>query len=64
MTLAVAELAMYAATLLVLFLTPVPVWVALSARALAEGFHAAWPLAVGAAVAGHSRHHLDKLVFF
>jgi len=37
----------YSAALLILFLTPGPVWVALLARALSGGFRGAWPLAVG-----------------
>lgn len=50
MTLAAHDLALYAGALLVLFLTPGPVWVALTARALSGGFHAAWPLALGVVV--------------
>jgi len=46
-TVGVAELALYAGALLLLFITPGPVWVALGARALSGGFAAAWPLAVG-----------------
>ena len=42
-----SELALYAVAVLVLFLTPGPVWVALIARALSGGFAAAWPLAIG-----------------
>lgn len=44
------DLALYSGALLVLFLTPGPVWVALTARALSGGFHAAWPLALGVVV--------------
>ena len=44
------DLALYAGALFVLFLTPGPVWVALIARALSGGFHAAWPLALGVVV--------------
>lgn len=44
------ELALYAGALFVLFLTPGPVWVALTARAIAGGFQAAWPLALGVVV--------------
>ena len=44
------DLALYAGALFVLFLTPGPVWVALIARALLGGFHAAWPLALGVVV--------------
>lgn len=50
LTLAPADLGLYAAALLALFLTPGPVWLALSARALSGGFHAAWPLAFGVVV--------------
>lgn len=50
MTVSSAELAMYAGALLVLFLTPGPVWIALIARTLSGGFQAAWPLALGVAV--------------
>lgn len=41
------DLLLYAGAIFVLFLTPGPVWVALTARALSGGFAAAWPLAVG-----------------
>ncbi|MEM8631210.1 MAG: LysE family translocator [Pseudomonadota bacterium] len=50
MTLSPADILFYCAALLVLFLTPGPVWVALTARALSGGFHAAWPLALGVVV--------------
>lgn len=50
MTLDPADLALYAAALLALFLTPGPVWLALIARGLSGGFHAAWPLALGVVV--------------
>lgn len=50
MTITPLELAAYAGALLILFLTPGPVWVALVARALSGGFHAAWPLALGVVV--------------
>ncbi|MCE0506207.1 MULTISPECIES: LysE family translocator [unclassified Roseivivax] len=50
MTLGPGDLALYAGALFILFLTPGPVWVALVARALAGGFHAAWPLALGVVV--------------
>jgi len=49
-TVSIAELAFYAGALVILFLTPGPVWVALTARALSGGFGAAWPLAVGVAL--------------
>jgi len=47
MTLPLIDLGLYAGALLILFLTPGPVWVALIARSLAGGFQAAWPLAIG-----------------
>lgn len=50
MTIAAGELALYALALFALFMTPGPVWVALLARALSGGFHAAWPLALGVVV--------------
>ncbi|MBV7407736.1 LysE family translocator [Maritimibacter sp. DP1N21-5] len=50
MTLSPGDLGLYAFALLVLFLTPGPVWMALLARALSGGFHAAWPLALGVTI--------------
>lgn len=50
MSVTIGQLALYAAALTVLFLTPGPVWLALLARALSGGFHAAWPLALGVVV--------------
>lgn len=50
MTITPAELALYAGAVLILFLTPGPVWVALTARAMSGGFHAAWPLALGVVI--------------
>ena len=50
MTVSATDLMLYAGALLVLFLTPGPVWVALIARALSGGFHGAWPLALGVVV--------------
>lgn len=47
MTITPAEIGFYALGIFLLFLTPGPVWVALTARALSGGFRAAWPLAVG-----------------
>lgn len=44
------DLTLYAGALLVLFLTPGPVWLALVARAMSGGFQAAWPLALGVAI--------------
>ena len=50
MTISPLDALLYAGALFVLFLTPGPVWVALIARAMAGGFHAAWPLALGVVV--------------
>lgn len=50
MTITTGQLGLYAFALLILFLTPGPVWVALIARAVSGGFHAAWPLALGVVV--------------
>lgn len=50
MTIAPTDIALYSGALLILFLTPGPVWVAVTARALSGGFHAAWPLALGVVV--------------
>lgn len=45
-----ADLLLYTGALLILFFTPGPVWLALTARALSGGFHAAWPLALGVVI--------------
>lgn len=50
MTITPFDMALYSGALLILFLTPGPVWVALLARALSGGFQAAWPLALGVVV--------------
>ncbi|MRH78143.1 LysE family translocator [Spiribacter sp. C176] len=50
MTISPADLLLYAGALLVLFLTPGPVWLALLARTLAGGFPAALPLSLGVVV--------------
>ncbi len=50
MTISFWDAALYAGALLILFLTPGPVWVALTARALSGGFNSAWPLALGVVV--------------
>ncbi|MEX0448773.1 LysE family translocator [Spiribacter sp. 221] len=50
MSIAPTDLALYAGALLILFLTPGPVWLALLARTLAGGFAGAWPLALGVLV--------------
>lgn len=44
------ELALYALAMVVLTITPGPVWVATIARALAGGFAQAWPLTLGVAL--------------
>lgn len=50
MTITSYELLLYAGALVILFMTPGPVWVALLARSLSGGFQAAWPLAIGVAI--------------
>lgn len=50
MTIGLNDLFLYSGALVVLFLTPGPVWLALMARALSGGFRGAWPLALGVAV--------------
>lgn len=50
MTISFADLLLYTGALVILFMTPGPVWVALTARALSGGFSAAWPLALGVVV--------------
>ena len=50
MTLNLNDLLLYCGALAILFLTPGPVWLALTARGLSGGFQAAWPLAVGVAI--------------
>lgn len=50
MTITASALGVYALATIILFLTPGPVWVALTARALTGGFRAAWPLAIGVAL--------------
>ncbi len=50
MTITAGDATLYAVALLILFLTPGPVWVALIARGMSGGFHAAWPLALGVVV--------------
>ncbi|WP_187431722.1 hypothetical protein ROLI_000040 [Roseobacter fucihabitans] len=50
MSISLADLLLYSGALVILFLTPGPVWLALMARALSGGFQAAWPLALGVAV--------------
>ena len=50
MTLTLSSLLLYIGALGILFVTPGPVWVALTARALSGGFASAWPLAVGVTI--------------
>lgn len=50
MTLTLAQLALYAGALFVLFLTPGPVWLALTARTMAYGVRGAFPLMLGVAI--------------
>ena len=50
MTVTFYEIGLYCGALLILFLTPGPVWVALIARGLSGGFQAAWPLALGVVI--------------
>ena len=50
MTVTAPQLLLYAGALLVLFLTPGPVWLALIARSMSGGFQAAWPLALGVSI--------------
>ena len=50
MSLSLTELSVYAFALFLLFLTPGPDWVALTARCLQSGFSGGWPLALGVAV--------------
>ncbi len=50
MTITPYDLLLYAGALIILFMTPGPVWVALLARSLSGGFQAAWPLAMGVAI--------------
>ena len=50
MSISLPDLLLYCGALVILFLTPGPVWFALLARALSGGFRAAWPLALGVSV--------------
>lgn len=50
MTLNLNDLLLYCGALIILFLTPGHVWLALTARGLLGGFQGAWPLAVGVAI--------------
>lgn len=50
MTITLYEIGLYLLALALLFITPGPVWVALIARSLKNGFSGAWPLALGVAI--------------
>lgn len=50
MTISMGDLLLYCGALVILFLTPGPVWLAIMARALSGGFSAAWPLALGVSI--------------
>ncbi|MEM1233096.1 MAG: LysE family translocator [Pseudomonadota bacterium] len=50
MTLSPSDIGLYAFAVLILFLTPGPVWVALLARGMSSGFAGVWPLALGVAI--------------
>ncbi len=50
MTITLPDLLLYCGALVILFITPGPVWLAMMARALSGGFRAAWPLALGVSV--------------
>jgi threonine/homoserine/homoserine lactone efflux protein len=50
MTITLDGLLLYCGALVILVLTPGPVWVAIIARGLTGGFSGAWPLAVGVAI--------------
>jgi threonine/homoserine/homoserine lactone efflux protein len=50
MTVTLQQLLLYAGAMAALWAVPGPVWVALTARSLANGFAGAWPLAIGVAL--------------
>lgn len=50
MTITATQISLYAGALLILFLTPGPVWLAMIARCLSGGFRQALPLALGVAL--------------
>ncbi len=50
MTIAPESLWLYAGALVILWITPGPVFIALTARALSGGFRSAWPLALGVTI--------------
>lgn len=50
MTITFGDLGLYGFALLILFLTPGPVWLAVLARGLSSGFSGVWPLALGVVI--------------
>ena len=50
MSIGLLDLVLYSGALLILFLTPGPVWLAIMARSVSGGFNAAWPLVLGVSV--------------
>jgi threonine/homoserine/homoserine lactone efflux protein len=50
LTITLESLLLYCGAMVILFITPGPVWVAIIARGLSGGFSAAWPLAIGVAI--------------
>ncbi|MHC0051943.1 LysE family translocator [Actibacterium sp. D379-3] len=50
MSISNTDLLLYAGAMVIMFFTPGPVWMALTARALSGGFRAAWPLALGVVI--------------
>ncbi|WP_406720159.1 LysE family translocator [Thioclava litoralis] len=50
MSITLQQALFYSGALLVVFLTPGPVWLAMLARTVSGGFAAAWPLALGVAL--------------
>ena len=50
MTITFTEALLYAGAMIILFLTPGPVWVALMARSLSHGMRGALPLALGVVI--------------
>lgn len=50
MTVTIAQMSLYAGALLLLFITPGPVWLAMIARGLSGGFASAMPVALGVAI--------------
>jgi len=50
MTVTLPQMLLYAGALLILFITPGPVWLAMIARGVSGGFQAAMPVALGVAI--------------